>query len=289
MTWILYSCVAVLFQAAFVEANRKLQLDGYRLNLWGSLFAALYLLPVIGYMYWPTNGLFYLVAFIAAASSAVGGIVQFQMAARHNGRVVAMYMPVKAFAMFALWLIVDPALVDDYFSNPEETALIGGTFIISVTSLIVMRKNDIGWRAFLIVAPIGALFAASNILTKIAFNDSRALASVLCFNLLFYIFMVLQTLPVVIARRDENKPIFDKRILPASALIGLFSLGAFIGLIGGIVNAPNPAYVSIFQMMTPALIMILHKCAGIPDNTSPYAGLGLVLGAIILIYATQVL
>jgi hypothetical protein len=287
MTWIIYSLIGLCAQAAFIEANRKLKCDGFRLNFWASVFATLYLVSLVGFMAWPVNKIFYIVAFIAAAASSVGGVVQFYMSAKHNGRIVSMYMPVKAFAMFALWLIIDPAIIQHYISHPVETILILLAFIVSIISLVAMRKNDIGWHAFLIVAPLGALFAASNILTKIVFEGDTIISGVLCFNFLFYVFMTLQMLPVVIARKTPEKPLFDKRLIGSSAFIGLLSVLAFIGIIGGIVSAPNPAYVSVIQMMAPALIMGYHKCCGIKDDTSPVAGLGLVLSAVILIYATQ--
>lgn len=289
MIWIAYALAGMLFQAAFVELNRHFRVDGYRLNLWASIFAVLFLLPAIPFMAWPESRMFYIIAFASAAASSVGGVVQFSMAAKHNGRVAAMYMPVKAFLMFWLWLILDPSMLQTYAREPVKAAGVGIAFIVSVLSLVYLRRNDIGWRSFMIVAPLGALFAVSNILTKSVFEGDEILRWVLCFNFLFYVFMSLQMLPVVIARTRPEAPLFDWKVLRAGAAMAIFSILAFIGILGGIIAAPNPAYVGILQMLTPAVLLFYHKLIGHKDEADPLAGLGLVCGAVVLIISTQIL
>ena len=111
------------------------------------------------------------------------------MAAKHNGRVGSMWRPISIFVAFILWIGFFPETATEYMEDPTSLGLILASFALIIFSIVLIRKNDIGWRAFLIMAPIGVLYGVVAVLSKYVLDPDQAVIKSLAFSLLGYFFM----------------------------------------------------------------------------------------------------
>jgi len=288
MLWAVFAFVGVIFQAAFTECNRHLRLESYVLNFWHGLASVILLAPALLVIDWPSAHSFYLTAFFAGGVSAIACVVQFHLAARHNGRVAAMFMPVEAFAMFFLWVVLKPALIDSYMASPATTAMIGGSMALATISILFLRQNDIGWKTFWSVVPIGLLYAMAGVLGKNVLDGGAFWSSVLAYTFVFYVSLtVLMFFALAFFRKDVLHEVFSTRVARGGFLAAIFSVVSCIGIFGGFYLAENPGYVAIALMLVPAVLMVWHRLIGVRDDASPIAGMGLVIAGALLVWATR--
>lgn len=287
MEWILYAFLSSLFQACFAETNRVAKLDPWQLNFWHSGMSSLLLALAFPFMLFYRDPLFITAAFLGGTVMVIGSLVQFKLSSTHGGRVSSMFLPVRAFVTFILWCIIFPESFFILLENAFQGFGVLISFIIFVVAMQALRKNDVGWRSFLLVAPIGAMFAISNVIVTLSLEDKDPLQSVLAMTWLIYIISFVQVGCVIIGQKKTDKiSIISLKNLKSGFLIALFSVLSFLFLFLGFIHSPNPAYPSVLTMLGPVWIMIYHKAVGIKDDASPVVGLFMIIGAILLVIFT---
>ena len=79
---------------------------------------------------------------------------------------------------------------------------------------------------------------------------------------------------------------FSPKLLKAGLAICLDSALSQLTILLSFAYAVNPGFPSVIGMLSPIWIMVYHRGRGINDDASPWAGLIMILGAILLAYAT---
>lgn len=286
MTWLVYAVLISFTAAAFSEANRIFKMDGFRLNFWRSLVAVVLVFPATLFVEWPMFGWFYAAVLFNGIALIIASTLKFNAAAKHNGRVASLFMPVKVFFAFFLWLAISKQALADQMANPWQFAGIMGTFVLAAGALFLMRRNDVGWQAFLYVAPVGVLFAVTDVVVKLLSEGQDPLEmSVIYVFLSFLVAMVLSGL-FLIVRHSPDKELLPPKMFRAAFIIGILGAVTFTLFLLGVIHAPNPAYVTAVAMLSPVWLMFYHKLRGIKDDASPFAGFLLVASAITLAVLT---
>jgi len=86
---------------------------------------------------------------------------------------------------------------------------------------------------------------------------------------------------------ELNSALLDRRVL----LAGLWA--AFAWLIStpakwyAILQAENPAYVTMFALSVPFLVLIVFRLSGRKEEANVMSGIGIVASAAALVYFTQ--
>jgi hypothetical protein len=287
MFWVLFGLLSTLAAAVIPEINRRVKLNPHQLNFWRSLTASIMMLPALPWMYWPEPSVFYLAVFCYASFVLVGMIIILTMAARHNGRVASMFMPVKIFAAFILWILVEPGAWGEFISSPARAWIIGFSCLIMIGCMQALRANDNGFKAFLAVAPVGVMYAVVDIASRIGIAPYDLLPATLTFMFLSYVLSTFMTGAVLAALNPEDEKMFSMKALKAGTAIGFVHIVLLFGATMCVILAPNPAYYSLIQMLLPVFLMAYHKLIGLPDDASPKVGLIMVAAAMLMIWATQ--
>ncbi len=287
--WAILALFAGIMNAAALEVNKTYKFQGLTLVFWRSCASSLLLLPFLFLMEWPQNEMFYLVILLTAIASVIGIMVQFNLAAKHNGRVANLSQPISILGTFIIWLALDQAEQMRFISDTWYAVGVFAAFAMMIGALQFIRKNDTSWEAFLAIAPVGLLYAVTTVLTKLMLDEGTgAFAISLTFVLLGNVMMVFTALPVLMSQKigDKNKSIMPRRIFEAAFISGFFHTVSWVTFNYAIIIALNPSYPSLIIALNPLWFALYYKCIGVKDTVSPVAGFVLALSAIILMVVT---
>ncbi len=288
MLWIFFAMIAGLGTAAQAEVNRQFKINGLVLTFGRFMMATLLLLPFVMGLKWPEPSLFYAAAAMSGAISVFGKVVQFNLAAQHNGRVSTLFMPLQAFTVFFLWMMVDSTVAEAYAAAPLRLAGVLMCFSVVAACMFAIRRNDIGWKAFVMVAPVGILYACMDVITKSILDEQSTTVIGIA---LIYVFIASMSGLLVssgfLARQSNVlKKITNKKVLKASVIVAAMYITAYVAFIMAIMRVTNPAYVNALMMLTPAWLLAYNKLRNVPDDANPVAGTVMVAAAVALILIT---
>lgn len=289
MLWAVFALFAGWMNCIQSELNRHFKIDGFRLNTFRALISALIMIPLIPFMEWPAIPEYYLVVILEAAISVVGMMVQYNLAAKHNGRVSNLHQPISIMLTFSFWILIDEAQRQFLLDHPVKLGLIALAFIIFVTSLQFIRRNDLGVQILLAVIPVAVLYSLMTVISKIALQQGETLFQIaINFVFLTNIAMFLISFPVFLSQRMKDKAIkIDKPLLKASLFVGASHTISWVFFAMTIILTPNPAYPGFITGLAPVWFMIYYKMRKERDDASPIAGLCLSAAALIMLYVTQ--
>jgi hypothetical protein len=282
MIWGLFALIAGLTYCAQTEINRTYKVKGFTLNTFRSLFAALFMIPIIPFMEWPDFPEYYLVVVLEASIGVVCMMAQYNIAAKKNGRVACLHQPIALLLTFVFWLILEEGQRQTLLQNPINTAGIAASFLIFIFSIQYVRKNNTGWSALLAVIPIAVLYSIMTVVSKMALESGDSLLEIsLNFVFLCNVVMFIISLPVYYVQNKKN--LIPEKIIISAGSIAFFHTISWVFVCIAIILTPNPAYVLLLTSLTPVWFMVYYKFRGIPDDASPWAGLFITLSAIMML------
>ena len=147
MTWALFSFLASFSRATARISNQYFQLPGLSLVLWIKILLTLCLLPIVIFIPWPTNPLFYVFLIIQAPFVVYQDKKTFDLTAKHGGGAVTRIEPLSVVLLFFLWLIISPSVLQENLANPIRFTAIGLVISMIVYFSIRMRKCAINFTA----------------------------------------------------------------------------------------------------------------------------------------------
>lgn len=284
--WLLAAVGCSMTQAYAAEINRRFKQDGYRLNLMRTAIASVFWMPVALVNPWQHHWTFYAAAIFGGFAMAIGNTIQNNLAATHNGRVAIVYMPLKALLVFAIWVAIDAKSRAHITEDPLTIPLILGLFFIMVLALNAMRRNDTSWRALVAVLPVVVLYGASDIFARLSMSPVEMADKVVIFMFIVYVSATWSGLLYWPWRREPNKPFITEKLFHAAMEAAAASALSYICFLIALIKAPNPAYVSMICLLAPVWLLLYNKLRGYKDDANPYAGMVLVVAAILLIGVT---
>lgn len=289
--WAFYALFMSLMLAATAEANRNFKVDGTILNFWRYVMGVIFLVPVVTFIEWPKPSLFYAGAVLAGVVGSIGRAVQFNLAAKHCGRVATMYMPMQVFGGFFLWMMVDPSAAERYANNPLLLAGVLICFMVIGGAMFAVRRNDVGWHTLIMVAPLGILYAVSDVVTKSVLEELPHHIGLVA---VIYTFISMVTGTMVtgsfLMQNKSRRLTWDKLVTFRHIKLGsLFAVGIIVNFslfVIAVKDVPNPAYLSAIFMLTPVWLLLYNRLRKVPDDASPIAGTVIALAALFLILIT---
>lgn len=286
MLWLATALAHSVVTAHNADINRRYRQDGYRLNTLRSLLASLLWLPFLLISPWPDSPFFYAVAIFSGVSMSVTFTIGSNLAAKHNGRVAILHVPLAGVLVFLAWLIISAPARAHFVAEPGDAVVAVLAVIIMVFSLAHMRRHDVSWQIFLHILPKVFLAATATILTRLALPADELYDRLPIF--LFLSFFTCTACGALIYpwRPQADKPFFTRNLVKASSLSAIGGSINHMLFVIAVAYAPNPAYVNLIALLTPVWLMMYHKAKGIPDNANPFAGFILILGAAALVTAS---
>ena len=284
--WVLLALGLSLNSALGAELNRYFGQDGFRLNFWRGAMATLMLFPAALLVSFPPPGMFYVAAMLAGTVMAVSPAIRMTLSARKFGRVSTLFMPVEAFVAFFLWLMLDPDMLNGFIESPVRSLLIFSAMVLVTISMAAMRRHDVGWQTFLVVAPLGVLHGLSGVLIKYAMPVEFSMNDLIAFMILVNIFAQFLSASFLVLRPNYKEPLCPPGMLRAALVYGVLGIMSQLFFYSSVQFAPSPGYVVAIGMLAPVWIMMYHYYVGLRDDANPKAGLLMVLAAMLLVLTT---
>lgn len=288
MIWLFAALGNSVLAAGNAEINRRYKQESFRLNLWRTLFVSLFWLPFAINQTWPRNPFFYLAAVFCGVGIVIGNTIMNDLAARHNGRVAVLHLPLKALVVFVLWPLVDVATRDQLLhEQPWRSALALACFGTMVLAVNAMRRNDASWGALRALVPVIVMYSLADIAGRLVLEARPDLMG----RMIVYLFIATgvsaaASIAVFPWRPRPELPVWDATLLKVSAMVAVVAVFNHMCFYTALTLAPNPAYVSMIALIAPAWLFAYHKVLNIPDHASPWASVVLVLGAVGLLLVT---
>ncbi len=286
MIWLTWALIHTVFQAIFAELNRVYKIDSLQINFLHSFFAFLVMCLMFPFLSWNLDAKLIIAAFIASSVMTVGCQAQFFLSSKHNGRVASMWQPISVFVSFILWIGLFPETAVAYMENKVILGAIILAFAMIIFSFVLVRRNDIAARTFILVLPIGVLYGLNGVIYKYSLPETNAFKEALMLSFLIYFFMTVFSFGAAYSKRRITKELFSPTFVKAGLVIGLASALSQVTILLSFAYAINPGFTGVIGMLSPVWIMVFHRLRGIHDDASPWAGLIMILGAILLGYAT---
>lgn len=284
MDWVLLALGASFMAAIQTELNHHFKIEGTLLVFWRSIFGAILLVPLLLLFPIPTTGYFYAIGITAGVLSAFSDRLYYNAARQFGGRLAVMYLPIKIFGAFVLWSMIEPSSIADLVNDPLRFAGVVGCLMLSCVSLMMMRRHDASWQAFLYVIPVGVILTLCDIAAKLALQDDvHFIGGVVMFTVLMMVMCGLITGSRLLHTGVPRKA-FKAARLPAFYICMAFCAMVTL-IIAAIHLTPNPGYTNALALMAVVWLMIYNRLRGKPDG-NPISALMLVgaaAGIVILV------
>lgn len=282
--WVIFSLLASILNAVQSEINKNYKVDGFRLNTYRSFISTVVMIPLIGFIEWNLSAYYYFVTFVVALLSIGGMVLQYDLAAKKNGRVACLHQPVGVVITFIFWLCLKPEEINFFIENWINAMAILVSFGLFAYGFSMVRKSDTGAHILSTVVSIALLFSLSTIVSKIALETNAEVIGVsLNFVMVCNLFMFLISFPIFVYRLNQRKFTITKKDIKGAAYISVSHTVSWILLCFALIYAENPAYVSVLIGLTPLWFMIYYKLRNIKDDSNPRAGLIMAFSAILVI------
>lgn len=263
------------------------------------LFTFIGSLPVLVILPWPDDPVFYISVVIGCCIFAYTDLVYYGLVSRDGSGVVSRMEPVSSWFLFFVWTLISPALLFSYIENPVR--LVG--IVLSLTGCVYfalrLRQCEISWSVLKRIFPAILLGVIGVSSSKIAMDASPLHSGIWYYVLLqsgvmvliYSILFRLKTIPTLgdldIAERDIPQKLFTRRAV-------MFALLAVLGMLTAqplkyyaISLAENPAYVTVFALLSPFWILLVYKALGRREGADILSGLGIVVCTAIMVMFTQ--
>lgn len=287
LVWLPFAVMASLFFAWQIDANRHARINGFFLTTLRSFWGFVLFLPLLPFMEWSVNPVYYIAIIIIAAVTVLGASIQYNLAFMHNGRVAAMDKPLVIFFNFVFWVGIDKTQQAYFAENPEQLIGIATGFIIFLLSLLSLRKSDAGWRSFVVIMPVSIMYAVTYVATKLVLQDAdMPLELTLNFIFLTNLVMFMLAMPIYLSRRSKEDVITalsDRGVLKGSVKISALYNVSWVFISLALIYADNPAYPTVITAMVPLYLMVYYLMRKQKDEANPMAGMMMVLSAVLII------
>ena len=270
--------------ALIVGFNHWANLDGGRLVVLRGLGVMPLALVAVCVLPWPQEVTFYAVAACMGVLLALSDTLLFNAAAKHGGRLTALYIPIKMLMGFVLWAALVPASMHALVVEPWRGLLILAGFALCSVSLLFMRRQDASWLAIVAVIPVAALLAVGDVVAKMSLNSTavtipEVIGSATAF--LTVTTTVGSLVGLVMTKAWAGFAWPDKRELLLSAGFGALLVTSLSLFLVTLAMAPNPGYVGAITMLS-ALWLAVHAYFKHGERANWWGGVALLGGAVLV-------
>ncbi|MBI1309091.1 MAG: hypothetical protein GC129_04460 [Proteobacteria bacterium] len=286
--WVLLAFGFSFCGAVIIGYNQWAQVDGRKLvvlrvgGVWPLALLSLLVWP------WPQEVMFYVVAAGMGVLLAYTDTLLFNAAARHGGRLTALYVPMKMLMGFTLWALFEPQTLLPLLSEPWRAGMLTAGFGLCGGALMFIRRVDASWVALLAMVPVAALYAVGDVVAKEALSEPDALAGLALVAGHTVAYLAVSSTAgsaFAVAMGGRKGFSFTRQELLKSVLFGAILLSGLVVMLMAIALSPNPGYVAAITMLSALWLAVLGWWQR-GERNNWWAGIALLAGAIAVAVAT---
>ena len=276
-----------LGSALLLLYTQAANLKGSDVIFWRGVGPVLALLPFLFFIPWPSSPTFYVATITIGLIVSVFDRMILESAVMFGAGVTSRLLPLSTVGVFIIWLIIDSGERASLFADPVRASAIFACLALSTLSLALLKKCDVSKKALLFLLPTVAMAVAIDTLNKLAM-DSMDVAFMHGMSVYIMIVSAFAGMGALVGRRLKRKkwdfaPLFTIKHYKACGVITCIILGAMAAKGWGVINTPNPAYVTSIGMSSSLWVLVIGRAAKLKDEGKVLAGLLFVASAIALV------
>lgn len=267
---------------------QKLNIPGRDLIVWRGFGPALAMLPVLGFLQWPSDPVFYITTMVIGLLVSVFDRIMLDSTVIYGAGATSRLLPLSTLGVFLLWFIVDADAWTTLWQTPWLAFAEFACLAIGIGALSRMRHDPISRGAFFYLLPAILLAIGIDILHRIAVTHMADVPFMHGMSLYVFIVSGLGGAGGLMARRLKNKAwhfrgLFTRHMLHAAAMITGFIASVMMLKGWAMLHTPNPSFVTALNLTSAIWVVILGRMMRIPDKANIGSGLVFVGSMIALI------
>ena len=293
--WIVFALITAFAQAAVPLINEYFKVRSIHLLFWMRVMTSIALLPVVLFVPWPDNPLFYVFTLASALIFAYADIIYVGLAATIGAGVVSRIEPLSVGLTFLLWLVVAPMMISDYLDQPLRGGGIIFAFVGSLYFALRLQNCTLSREALRRLLPMIILVAFGVVSAKMAMDSSPTFSGVIYYALIQSVFVLvvyilalnIKPLAIRFEGLGHSISLKDKRVLLAGFCMGVNWMIGVPSKQYAFSLVENPAYVTLIALTSPLWVLAVYRLVGRREEADVKSGLGLVICAAALVVFTQ--
>lgn len=284
--WI-YLCIAASFLAALVWGlNGVFRANPVRLGFYRSLYVSLLLSPVLLFVEFPKNNMFYIGFFLIGLFGIVCDIIIFKVVKDYKGSGPTRILNLRVPITIVIGWLVFPESWDIISSQGVISELIViACLSVTLGALFFMTKNPIATKVlYLMIVPIVTVVGIDLFSKILLSTDDISIGATFLSTWLVSFGMLVGS---VIVAKYTSTSLYDTKSKEPILKYSFYIMLSWLVLMSckqlAMLYVPNPGYYSLFVGLSCLWIMLYHKIKKEKDDSSPIAGLLLVISASVLI------
>ena len=245
--------------------------------------------PVSLFIEWPQDIKFYGLMVLLSALICGSDALYYGSAKNFGAGVTTRIEPLSVLMAFVVWIGITPALLADYMAKPFIAAGIVACFIAAGFCALRLRHCAVSLSAMKRLSPVILIMACVSILGKMAMDTGgkpfdTAVAYIVVQCTLMIIFYGVAS---VVTPRFTGSLRPNWRLFGSAAAMAACSVLHIATKNIAYTYVPNPAYVTVIGLSAPLFVAGYYHLVGRMDDTDKWAGLGIVISAILLVVFTR--
>jgi hypothetical protein len=283
MLWIPFALLASFSRAGARVANEYIRMPGLQLAVGNKVMVALYSLPFVLFVHWPTDPLFYLFLVIQAPLTIYQDKMNFDLTAEYGGGIVSRNEPLSVAVLFIVWLIISPSLLAKSLADPLRFAATIAALAFTIWCAMRMRRCAVSHAALKKMIPLVFASTGVSLLGKACADHAAGDSAV-------FVYAFVQALIMVAMGAAYNARtqaaalggLMNATAIRRIALLALVTTVTPLARVAGFRHVDNPAYVNALILLAPLWVVLFYKVVGRKEKADVVSGAGIVCGSIAL-------
>lgn len=299
--WAFYGLAASLLAALQPLVQERFKADAFALSYGIKVVMVLGTLPFVLVYGLPDEPVFYMAIAATAVIWCISDVYYYRAVQVVGAGPVSRLLPATAVLSFIAWLVVEPAMLQQYIDQPWIGAGITGCIMLATLFASCLTRCAVSRQAvrllwFVMLAsamdPITAKLILHSAGTAVTSARQAPFAYVFIEALFMLIiwtgFVGVRTVigrPLGLARRISPviNPVITPAVVKAAVLIGALNATRLVIQNHAYMAVDNPAYLRVLMFTDALWIIVIYKLVGRRETANVWAGLGIVASAAALV------
>ena len=235
-----------------------------------SIFLSFMLLPVLPFLDFSIDPIFYVAIVIIACCNAVAGTMVYSANHKFGGGVTTRILPLTTIITIFSFFVVFPETATKLFESGTYGLLFVASIFIMCLSIYLMSKAETSIQAVLFILPSCFIYAFSNVIGKLAIDQTQAFDAIIIFTALVNFIQGVICLLFSKLKGKRKKVVkatfkFKKRyLLPLLGVAVCSLVASLIGMYSVKIMA-NPGIALLIARATPIWVYIYNVYTGVEE------------------------
>ncbi len=262
-------------------------MDGLRGRAWMSVFAFSMLSPIVMFVPFPTEPMFYMVGLVAGILMSYIGTGILNLSRRFGGPLTSLTRPIQILGSFLIWAMIEPAETIAILSHPVGLTGILLSFGFAAWGQWSMTKGNLALRQSIkTLLILGALASLMSPLTKLGMTYTFEFMHAYVWSWMMHLVSFNVCFLRHFLRKDREEWV-NRDFLKGGFILGILKVLIGPMIITAYHLSPNPAFATLIFMLSTVWLMIFYKYKKAEAHVNLKTAALMILSAVIIIVSSN--